>query len=95
MEQIDENEIIRLIEVKCKKVLEWEETVISHIIDDTGDPSFYCANCEQEHNHTRWTDDGKWTDQDEKHEVRLVGTITIGRLREILEFPLLEQKQKE
>jgi len=76
---IDKDEKVRLLEVTCRLVESYEEPKISHIIDDDGDPEFFCCHCEAEYNHTRI---GK---QDKYHTVRLIGEVTIDELRRFME----------
>jgi len=83
-EIIDGREKVFLLEVTCFRVEDWEKPQISHIIDDSGDPNFYCANCYEEHNHTHYGKVGEYKNQGDKHKVRLLGSITIQNLRLIV-----------
>jgi len=76
---IDKDEKVRLLEVTCHEVESWEEPKIFHIIDDDGDPEFYCLHCHTEHNHTTIGE------QDEFHTVRLIGEVTVEELRRFIE----------
>ena len=79
----DGNLEIFVLEFVCFKVDEWEKPKVYHIVDDTGDPSFNCPNCEQEHNHCLTTE-SEYESLDKYHNIRLLGKIKLSKLREII-----------
>jgi len=86
MSYVDEKANIRLLEISCYEYCNdfSPEPDICHIIDDTGDPNFYCEFCDLECSHTVITDvkDNKYHP---KHTVKIIGVCTIKELREWLE----------
>jgi len=52
------------------------------MIDDCGDPSFYCQYCDTERNHVGVGKRGKWY---KNHEVTEIGRFTYEELREWME----------
>jgi len=75
-EYLDEE--IRIIAVLHISKEEWRGNYITYMVDETGDPRFYCGICEQEHNHTYMN--STWTRNDDQHYTKLIRKITISEL---------------
>lgn len=79
---IDGDAEVLVLEIVCFRVENHEKPKLSHIVDDGGDPPFYCPHCETSYNHCSMTDKYTWEDDD--HKMRLLGKVKVSKLRELL-----------